>query len=392
MISQDSKIIISVQFSPWSNYSGGAQRSTHNIAMTLSRRGYDVSVIYSKPWFDQVKTPDDLPYQIVWATYPGFNTKGRSFFRNFSPISVYWQLRKILHAHDKVIYHSNSEEGACVFLLKKEFKFAFLATVRDSNFPPRISKTNKTIFDISIIAIHHLRYFLQGLTARSANLVTTPSEWASQFVADVYSLPIQKMHVVNNGVPSEFLNYSRDHDKAQDGPIVYFGRVAKEKGIETLLRAYANIQNISNELLIIGDGQDLDYFKKRALELNINQQCHFVGWKTHDELGELLTTAKMVCLPSLSENYSLAVLSSMCVGVPTIATRVGGNTEIIRSEEHGCIVAPQSESELENAILKYLDGDMNVAVGIKASQYVRSNINWEKAADQFLDLYELCQT
>ena len=55
------RCLLTVNFSPWSRYSGGGQRSTHNLARALAQRGHDVSVVYTKPPWEQVQLPAALP-------------------------------------------------------------------------------------------------------------------------------------------------------------------------------------------------------------------------------------------------------------------------------------------------------------------------------------------
>src|SRR3954451_18857742 len=65
------RCILTVNFSPWSRYSGGGQRSTHNLARALVKRGHEVTVVFTKAPWEQVPLPPDLPYQVVWAALPG---------------------------------------------------------------------------------------------------------------------------------------------------------------------------------------------------------------------------------------------------------------------------------------------------------------------------------
>ena len=81
-------IILTIDFSPWSAYGGGAQRSTHNLACALCRRGHDVSVVYTKAPWETVAPPDDLPYTVHWATFFDVRSRRKAPLRPLNASSV----------------------------------------------------------------------------------------------------------------------------------------------------------------------------------------------------------------------------------------------------------------------------------------------------------------
>ena len=131
------RIILTSNYSPWSSYSGGGQRSTHNIAVHLSKLRYDVHVIYTKTFFENYEPPKDLKYTIHWANFYGFKSKKNNVFRMFSGISVTNILKKLIIKN--TIVHSNGDEGAFISKLKKQRHFKFIITPRYASFPISIS-------------------------------------------------------------------------------------------------------------------------------------------------------------------------------------------------------------------------------------------------------------
>ena len=99
-------------------------------------------------------------------------------------------------------------------------------------------------------------------------------------------------------------------------------------------------------------------------------------------------TARMVVLPSREENFSLAVLAAMAVGVPVIGTRVGGTPEIINHEKTGLLVESDQPQALAPAIARLLyDPDLAQRLGHAGRTYVRTHLTWDRVAESFEALY-----
>ena len=88
-------IALTVNYSPWSKYSGGGQRSTHSLACALSRAGHRVDVVYTRPPWEAVHTPPSLPYRVHWASLAAVRSHRSAALRPLSSFSVASQLDKI---------------------------------------------------------------------------------------------------------------------------------------------------------------------------------------------------------------------------------------------------------------------------------------------------------
>ena len=136
------------------------------------------------------------------------------------------------------------------------------------------------------------------------------------------------------------------------GPAVIVARLNPEKDHATLLRAagLARRADPTFRLEIAGDGPCLDDLKALASELDLETTVRFLG--TVDDVPGLLREASVLVLSSLKEGISLTILEAMARGLPVVATRVGGNPEVVVDGETGLLVAPESPRELADALLK----------------------------------------
>ncbi len=166
----------------------------------------------------------------------------------------------------------------------------------------------------------------------------------SQFMADLvgkYRVTPNKICVLHNGIDVNRYDYSgEDNDYA-----VYFGRLSKEKGIETLLRAH---QPLSSKfpLKIIGTGALMEELKNRY------HGAEFTGYKMGDELKDLVRRASFVVVPSeWYENCSMSALEAMAYGKPIIGSRTGGIPEQIEDGKTGFLFEMGNVEELAEKML-----------------------------------------
>ncbi|MFV0437376.1 MAG: glycosyltransferase family 4 protein [Desulfopila sp.] len=112
-----------------------------------------------------------------------------------------------------------------------------------------------------------------------------------------------------------------------DGYALYFGRLAEEKGLHTLLRASALRPDIP--LIVVGTGPEQIKLKKLANELNL-KNVTFLGYKYGNELRSLISNASFTILASeWYENCPMSILESLAFGTPVIGSNMGGIPELI---------------------------------------------------------------
>ena len=382
-------IILTIDFSPWSAYSGGAQRSTHNLAKALSRRGHDVSVVYTKPPWEQVAYPDDLPYAVHWATFFDVRSRRKAPLRPLNAASVARVVAGLLTRDGPAVVHSNGEEGGLINRLRQRHRFGFVATPRHPRYPQILLDTERlSPWQTMRLALAEGKYLMQGRAARHADLCVPPSAFAADLVQRAFNVEPSRLRVVPNGVPEEFLSYQHDPDAAVDGPLVFFGRFEPTKGVDTLVDALGLLGARAPQTLIIGQGPDRQLIQKKIEASGLEEKTTILPWMTHDDLAQTLTGARIAALPSREENFSLAVLSAMAVGVPVISTNVGGTPEIIEPDQTGLLVEPDDPPALAAAI-ESLDHDAERArrLGEAGRAYVRHNLTWDRVAEAFEALY-----
>ena len=192
---------------------------------------------------------------------------------------------------------------------------------------------------------------------------------------------------------------------AKDKILLYVGRFDRRKGIETLVRATAQLRSQLElgagldpqhlKLLIVGgsDPREADGAERRRIEeivaeLDLGIHTEFVGMVGHDRLPLYYTAADVCVIPSHYEPFGLVAIEAMACGTPVVASAVGGLKFTVISEETGLLVPPHDIGKFANAIERILTDDIWARkVRKQASARVRQNFSWTGVAIQLSDLY-----
>jgi sugar transferase (PEP-CTERM/EpsH1 system associated) len=172
------------------------------------------------------------------------------------------------------------------------------------------------------------------------------------------------------------------------GPAVMVGRLSPEKDVATLVRAVALVvrEQPAFELHVAGDGSCLPALKQLAGELALDRHVRFLG-EVRD-VPALLEAASVFVLPSLTEGISLTLLEAMARGLPVVATRVGGNPEVIVDGETGLLVPVQAPADLAAAMLRLCrDPEASRQMGLAGRRRVEQHFDVRRMVADYEALY-----
>ena len=159
------------------------------------------------------------------------------------------------------------------------------------------------------------------------------------------------------------------------------------KNHKVFLRAAARLcgRFPSLEFVLIGDGPLRPELEREAESLGLKDHALFLG--DRQDIAAVLASLNVSVLPSSSESLSNAILESMAAGVPVVASRVGGNPELV-STDRGMLVAPDDDKALADAIESLLrDPAMRIALGANAKRFVQANFTVEQMHRRYEELY-----
>ncbi len=192
--------------------------------------------------------------------------------------------------------------------------------------------------------------FLSTLAARLADRFVCVSRDATR-TAVAQGVPADRLCTFWNGID---LTRFDSAGPRPGGSVVTVARLSPEKDLATLLQATAQVARDFPGLCleIAGKGPCLPDLQRLANELGLAERATFLG-EVSDVAG-LLERAALFVLPSRTEGISLTLLEAMARGLPVVATRVGGNPEVVVDGQTGLLVPAGEPQQLAAAMLALL--------------------------------------
>ena len=170
--------------------------------------------------------------------------------------------------------------------------------------------------------------------------------------------------------------------------LLFFGRLSKEKGVETLIDAISILS--SNVLLkIVGSGE-LEEKLKDIISKRKLSNIEMLGYKNGDELYNLIKLSSFVVVPSKwYENNPMTIIESYSFGVPVIGSRVGGIPEIIQEDITGFTFKMGDASDLARTISKALNLTEKeyLEMTINARRFAQTNFSPQEHYEKLMKIY-----
>jgi glycosyltransferase involved in cell wall biosynthesis len=168
--------------------------------------------------------------------------------------------------------------------------------------------------------------------------------------------------------------------------ILFVGRLSKEKGILTLLKA---IKGLDIELKIVGEGPMREEYEKHVRNEKITNVI-FEGYKSGEELKRLYKNSAFVIFPSeWYENAPMTILETSAYGKPIIGSNIGGIPEMIINEKTGLVFKPGDYNELREKIKNLLSNpSLIVQMGKDARKRAEEEYNAELHYKRLMEVYE----
>ena len=170
-------------------------------------------------------------------------------------------------------------------------------------------------------------------------------------------------HVIYNAIDSAAF---RSKTRALKLPAVLEGKrlvgtvasLTQEKGLDVLVRAMPLlIQRVPDAYLcIVGVGPMLSHLERLVREMGLGDRVYLPGHS--DDITSWMEAFQVFVLPSISDGIPTAILEAMAMGLPVVASRVGGIPEIVSQNETGVLVAPGDAQELALAIAGVLGDEL----------------------------------
>lgn len=165
------------------------------------------------------------------------------------------------------------------------------------------------------------------------------------------------------------------------------GRLSREKGQGVLCEALVKLSEKipSACLLLIGSGPEQGVLREKYRRYS--DRIIFVGHVKN--VHDYLSVIDLHVLPSFTEGLPNVVLEAACMGIPTVATAVGGTPECVIDGKTGILVPPGDSDRLAEAILRVVSDDaMRKTLGLNAARFIQEQFSFEHRVARIISVYD----
>jgi glycosyltransferase involved in cell wall biosynthesis len=330
---------------------GGSETHNYTIVKYLLEKGYDVDVILIRK-----KDANDAENVV---------NKGIKVHHIFPKLFPFWifQVRKEMRKIEKEgkvdVFDIHSIRHASPFIFQKK-KIVYSLHFFELNCPgPRVIPyprpciySFKKCWRCCGIGRYFEWLLLRWFAIRKTTKFMVKYDYLKKIMMET-GIEGEKIVVVPHWIDVETINKKAKTDKyfvnninPSDYVFVFFGRLAKEKGPDILLEAFALLTKEAQnaKLVFIADGPLRRDLEETCDIYNIKDKVIFGGMIPHENLFEYISLADTIVFPHRYFNYEWALLEAMCTEKPIIATDMPATADILINDYNALLVEPTPES------------------------------------------------
>lgn len=379
-MTQKTKIFYIITKGNW----GGAQRYVYELATALPHNDFEVTVILGEgEALEKRLTKAGIRVIKIAALKRDVN-----FFADFKS---FWTLYQLFRKEKPQIIHLNSS------------KIGGLGALAG-----RIAHIPKITFTVHGLAFNEKRPTWQKWLIKFSHWLTLILCHQVITVADCLKKQIinwpgtkNKVATIYNGLPSiKFFEKSvaRRELFAGHNDRFWIGTISElhhNKGLDSLIDAFALVVRSllghslgwSANLMIIGEGEELEKLKWLARAKRLEDRIHFLG--RVEDARAYLKAFDIFTLTSRTEAFPYAILEAGAAGLPVIASEIGGIPEVITEPELGILVPPGNVEEIKKSLLFMLKKPKYCELaGKNLRQRVTANFSLKKMVEKTVELYK----
>ncbi|MCE7070353.1 glycosyltransferase family 4 protein [Dyadobacter sp. CY327] len=208
-------------------------------------------------------------------------------------------------------------------------------------------------------------------------------------------IPVRNAAVIDEEVISARYNAEKkaNVNVARAYRFVFVGRLAPEKNLGSLLRAFAQVRPLDSEILpwemmLIGDGPERATLETLTAELGLQNKISFAGGLPWYKVPDLLVHCDVLVLPSKSEPWGLVVNEAMVCGLPVIVSKnCGCVADLVENGVNGFTFDPDNQQELETALAFFIQNPEKMAAMGQESRRLIAPFSSRQVARQMADCY-----
>lgn len=230
----------------------------------------------------------------------------------------------------------------------------------------------------------HCALMAENVLRRHTAKWVAVSAFLRNYAWNVLKIPDERTEVIANGIelPPALPPWSA-------GPVVgIVARLIPSKGVDVFLRAVQLLRPEIPELkaVIIGQGPAEGELKYMAHSLGLQNTVKFLGHC--QDVPSLLKEMTVFVLPTRSEGLGISILEAMAMGVPVVATAVGGVPELVKHQQTGMLVRVDEYGAIARAVRQILQNrEQTEAMRRAAFEHIKAKYNAALMVERTLEVY-----
>ena len=366
---------------------GGYEKNVHELSRRLVQRGCEVDIVTCNT--EHSPACEELNGIHIYRL-PAWNTLKSTYPIPRPCLTSFRILRNLLRKDYDVI--NTQTRFFITSLLGLVFATVKRTPLVHTERGTRHSVVSNKVVDLISRAYDHS---IGALIVKSARGNIGISEAACEFLNHLGATNVKLVH---NGIDTTIFKKKEDANCRQKlgisndvVVITSVGRLIYAKGVQDLISAFTRIKEASpnTKLLIVGDGPYRANLENLAYQNSCGSDILFLGQKDQAELIDILSATDIFVNPSYSEGLPTSVMEAASVGLPIIATDVGGTGEIIANHETGMLVKTGDTGQLEQKLRELLTNtELRTVLGLNARTSVNRKFAWDKITQDWIETVE----
>ncbi len=230
--------------------------------------------------------------------------------------------------------------------------------------------------------------------ARHSKIKKYYSRYAEKFKVVPNGVDIEKFSIFNPEHPGQFSNIREKLCLKENDKIIFTAQALDKahffKGIDILIKAVKIINRADVKLIIAGDGNLLNYYKKLVNKFSVQHKTIFLGNIDHDELPFYYNLATVTAVPSTqpTESFSITVAEAMACGTPVVVSNWPGLRVTPDANKSGLIIKPNDENDLAEKLLFFINNpEQAKEFGKAGREKVEKEYDWKKICEKIEKFY-----
>jgi glycosyltransferase involved in cell wall biosynthesis len=346
---------------------GGVQVHVRDIAKILEKQGHEVLVVTGLKGIYNQNLQD---YGVKYICCDSF-VKEISLGKDWQTFKFFLNLIQQFKP-DLIALHS-SKAGILGRLAAKLNKIPCVFTVHGWAFTKGVPQPSRQIYQ-----------WIEQLTEPLAAKIICVSEYDRNLGIKA-GMKEERLLTIYNGIPDIPQELQTKLENTSSIRLVMVARFDRQKDHITLIKAFQSIRGA--ELILVGDGPNLEQIQTYINEMGISERVKFCGFSYH--VPEILAQAHIFTLISNWEGLPYTIMEAMRAGLPVIASNVGGAGEMVLDGITGYCIPPGDVNLLQEKLESLVENkELREKMGHLGRERYELEFTFEKMYEKTLAVYE----